>query len=371
MSSDYFTNRQDRYHLISSPDVTDYFANVHHSICRLSFKIRPTTEDREKGGDAGYTSTWEPSNEAPSPLENPSSFISASSKFLAPLTAPGLKYSTTTTTTQKPFSDDPSATSIYPLLQLTPLMKSPETDTSNELPTIRRLFTALSSPQFVNHRWVFTAGYFNMTPEVRSLLLATNPASGTVIAASPWANGFYGSSGVSGMLPAAYTLMARRFVEAVTKAGIDSSVSLLEWRNGTVNQPGGWTYHAKGFWLTLPTEPKASSPTSSPTTTQTSASQSTIQDAKKTEPDTSPIGPCLTIVGSSNYTKRSHTLDLEANALIVTRDHDLQRRLGDEVANLKQHAKPVTIEEFQRVERRVSLHVRVAMWLVSVLGGAL
>ena len=81
--------------------------------------------------------------------------------------------------------------------------------------------------------------------------------------------------------------------------------------------------------------------------------------------------PSITLVGSSNYTKRSYSLDLEANALIVTKNPDLQRRLGEEQAWLQNHAKEVGIEDFAKVERRVSLKVRVAMWIVSLVGGAL
>ncbi|KAL9054127.1 MAG: hypothetical protein Q9206_003659, partial [Seirophora lacunosa] len=33
LSSDYFTNRQDRYHVFSSKRVSDYFSRIHHAIC--------------------------------------------------------------------------------------------------------------------------------------------------------------------------------------------------------------------------------------------------------------------------------------------------------------------------------------------------
>ena len=139
------------------------------------------------------------------------------------------------------------------------------------------------------------------------------------------------------MLPAAYTLLSRRFLDAVGRAGLGQQIALKEWRKGTVNEPGGWTYHAKGIWITLPKE----------------------ED------------PSITLVGSSNYTKRSYSLDLEANTLIVTRNPGLQRRLGDEERWLQEYAKPMTRDDYAKTERRVGLHVRVAMWLVTVLGGAL
>lgn len=176
-----------------------------------------------------------------------------------------------------------------------------------------------------------------MTPDIRDLLLATRPSRGTVVAASPWANGFYGSKGVSGMLPAAYTYLSRQFLQTVQDRGLGENIVLKEWRKGTVNEPGGWTYHAKGLWITLAGEKQ----------------------------------PSISLVGSSNYTKRSYSLDLEANALIVTRNEQLKQKLADEEAWLQEHAGVVKSADFEKTERRVGLHVRIAMWIVTLVGGAL
>jgi len=77
------------------------------------------------------------------------------------------------------------------------------------------------------------------------------------------------------------------------------------------------------------------------------------------------------MIGSSNYTKRSYSLDLEMNALIITKDESLRRRLGEEVDWLQQDSRVVTAEDFQKTERRVSLKIRLALWLVGALGGQL
>lgn len=227
-----------------------------------------------------------------------------------------------------------SNTAVYPLSQLSQLLRP---DTSTELPAITSILETLSSPAMSQSRWLFTAGYFNPAPSLTQLLIDTKSSSGTVITASPWANGFYGSKGVSGMLPAAYTLLSRRFLERVHKAGRSNAITLKEWRDGTVGEPGGWTYHAKGLWVTLPGE----------------------------------TGPSLTLVGSSNYTKRSYSLDLEVNTLIITHDEGLKRQLAAEQDLLESHAKKVGIDDFAKVDRRVGLKVRIAMWIVSALGGAL
>ena len=176
-----------------------------------------------------------------------------------------------------------------------------------------------------------------MTNQVRQLLLDSKPSSATIVAASPWANGFYGSKGVSGLLPAGYTYLSHSFLDAVARAGLSQQIVVKEWRRGTVNTPGGWSYHAKGIWITLPGD----------------------------------SNPSISLVGSSNYTKRSYGLDLEANTLIVTSNPDLQRRLGEEEKWLQEYATTMSRDDYAKTERRVGLHVRIAMWIVTLVGGAL
>ncbi|KAJ4402284.1 CDP-diacylglycerol--glycerol-3-phosphate 3-phosphatidyltransferase [Didymella pomorum] len=337
LSSDYFTNRQDRYHLFRSKDLTDYFAKIHDGVAKLSFDIQPS----DKEGNGGYTMTWPSSNPAPSPLNSPSNFKASASKHLSHLLTPS-------NSSARPVSASPSTTTIYPVLSLVPLL-----NTSTELPALTTILSSLTRPPFIGSSWTFTAGYFNMTSSFRRLLLSTRPTSGTVLTAHPHANGFYGSKGVSGMLPDAYTHLAKMFLRKVKYEGLSESVTLKEWRFGKVNEEGGWTYHAKGLWVSFPTarEDPASEPTATESTTQ--------ED------------PSLTVIGSSNYTKRSYELDLEANVIIATSDPGLRRRLGEEVRWLNEHAKPVTEAEFEKPERKVSLSVRLSMWAVRVLGGAL
>ncbi|MCJ1303962.1 CDP-diacylglycerol--glycerol-3-phosphate 3-phosphatidyltransferase [Hypocenomyce scalaris] len=333
LSSDYFTNRQDRYHVFSSKRVTDYFALIHHAVCSVSFRLTP--------GEAPdtYTLDWPSSNSAPSPLEQPRAYIEATTALLSPLIRPS-------PTSQILPPSSRTSTLVYPLASFTPLLSS--SSPSTELPALTTLLNHVSSPNHPPIRYLFTAGYFNPHPTITALLLrgASSPSTpgkssaiNTVLTASPQANGFFGSKGVSGMLPAAYSLLSRRFLEAAQKAGAGNSVEVREWRRGTVGVADGWTYHAKGLWVTLP---------------------------GAAEP-----GPSITLVGSSNYTQRSYTLDLETNALIITGDETLMRRLADEEKWLLKYSRRVDLEEFRRTERRVGWHVRVAMWVVRVLGGAL
>ncbi|KAL4788058.1 hypothetical protein BJX76DRAFT_228994 [Aspergillus varians] len=330
LSTNYFTDRLDRYHVFNSKELTDYYARIHHAICGLSFKVLPDPHNA-----ASYLLDWPRANGAPSPLDDPEDFTAYSSTVLEPLIQPPASNAAL-----EPKSS--SQTFVYPVAQFTPLLKP---DTSTEFPAVTTILRLLSSlPAFSGAHWLFTAGYFNIHPTLSSLLIASTSTSqtdsttrGTVLTASPWANGFYGSPGISGMLPAAYTHLSARFLDRVAAAQATNSIQLKEWRRGTVGEPGGWTYHAKGLWITLPKEEN----------------------------------PSLTFVGSSNYTKRSYGLDLEVGALVVTGDEELKKRLKAETEWLQTDASPISREDLMRTERRVRWNVRLAMWIVEKVGGAL
>lgn len=326
LSNDYFKNRQDRYYVFSSKDLTNYFYRLHNIISQLSFIVSPNSQAPD-----GYTLEWSSSNLAPSPVTSPSAFISQSSKVLKQLMpspySPKIDHNT-------------SETTVYPILQLKPL--GSEAHTSTELSAITSILSALSSPRYKSSSWTFTTGYFNPTPDLTRLLLLTASKSNTVITASPWASGFYGSRGVSGLIPSAYSLLLKRFAEAIKWNNREKDIILKEWRLGTVGEPGGWTYHAKGFWISV----------------------------RQKSPRGSAMAQ-ITIIGSSNYTRRSYNLDLEAGVIIFTRSKSLQKRLRQERDSLIKNSSKIGLEELTSSERRAGLKVRIAMWIVNALGGSL
>lgn len=299
LSRDYFTNRQDRYMVFKSQPLTDYFFDIHVAVSFLSYKVEP-----RPGTKAGFALVWPHSpNNIPQPTEDPATFVSIATKQLSKL----LKYRTVTE-----FEDVPSATYVYPISQFTPVM-SP--DQSTEFPVISRVLSMLGSDKF---NWTLTAGYFNVHPSFRAKLLETRPENATIITASPEANGFFKSKGVSGLLPAAYSLLAENFLKLVYAHNRQDRIHLLEWKNGTVNTPEGWSYHAKGLWVRAPGEKS----------------------------------PFLTIVGSSNYTRRAYSHDLESNVVLFTRDVELQKRLAEEVDNLTVHTKEMSLQDYKSEDRK-------------------
>lgn len=360
LSDDYFTNRLDRYHVFKSKPLADYYHSIHNAVCEISYDLVPSQDQ-----PGGFELTTPQARGIPDPVWHSKQYIAYAKQLLEPLIHPKARQR------MFPAEFDQTKTFVYPLAQFDILLGKPtnprvfdyelETFTSTEKPVLQRVLTNfIDDPRLRPASWVFTAGYFNIDPDICEMLISAAPDNAvtgpgrrvaeeacTVITASPWANGFYGSKGVSGMLPAAYTLLSRRFLREVSERKKQDAIQLKEWRHGTVGEPGAMTYHAKGLWITLP-------PRNGP------GGQLTPE-----------AGPSVAVIGSSNYTKRSYSLDLEIGALLLTGDEALKRKLHAETKWLQEDATVTTQDDLAKVERRVGLKVRLSLWLVEALGGAL
>lgn len=335
LSEDYFSNRQDRYYLFDDAQLTNYYFGVHLSVASLLYKLQ---ESRRPHKFQTFDLVWPLLNRLCEPLLNLQRFIL---DLLHLLSLVVKQHSLGSFEELKTELD----TYVYPVSQFTPLMQH-DNDLLTEKPAVLRLLLYLNSPTI---KWWFTAGYFNMHPQIQERLLG-GAASGTVITASAKANSFYKSLGLLYYLPMAYLLIAKRFLTELHKRGKESLIQLYEWLNGEVNTPGGWLYHAKGIWITVPDEHI----------------------------------PSVSVIGSSNYTKRAYSLDLESNAVVVTKNEDLKQRMAAEVNNLMTHARPLQLEDFASKplpseegsqaryavdeERRISYGVHLAL---KVFGGKL
>ncbi|KAK9239957.1 hypothetical protein V1525DRAFT_417086 [Lipomyces kononenkoae] len=322
LSHDYFTNRQDRYYLFRSAEITNYYKKIYDAVGSLSYVLSADNSPR------GFHLSWPSTNPAPEPTKRALRFVKIATQILTPLIRP----SPSNVAGDIGLQDPSTVTVVYPISQFTPLL-SP--NVSTESPAIQHLLDVLKTDRF---SWVFTAGYFNIHPDYRRKLLSSNPPEGAIITAAAEANGFYQSAGISGYLPPAYTLLAKEFVEDVKRRQKSDSIHLLEWQNGILNQPGGWTYHAKGIWISPPPV------------------------------DSTEEKPCVTVIGSSNFTRRSHALDLESNCIIVTRDEDLRSKMSDEIQHLRQFTREMKEESYKSNDRRVGWGVKAAL---AVLGGML
>ncbi|WFD40539.1 CDP-diacylglycerol--glycerol-3-phosphate 1-phosphatidyltransferase [Malassezia japonica] len=192
-----------------------------------------------------------------------------------------------------------------------------------------------------------TSGYFSLAGVYKSLVLSQElhsaaaqpgrvPVAFRLVAASPEANGFFGSKGVSGRIPGAYTYLEKQFWEQVVDRGLDKplpgqdtpTVELREWRKY------GWTYHQKGVWITPPGTPL----------------------------------PTTTLIGSSNYGARSEKFDLECSLLMTTDSLALRKLLANEVEDLRDDARDLMdMKAFDAKDRRVDSITRFLTRLVKYM----
>ncbi|KAF6012551.1 hypothetical protein HII13_001602 [Brettanomyces bruxellensis] len=290
LSEDYFTNRQDRYYLFHSRSISDYYHAVQKAVGSLSFKLLPANNKQH------FLLQWPTSNEACDPLVNVEMFIKDCNRVLRPV----LKTHCGT----KPLQAD--------------AVKNPDT-----------VVYAVSSFD-KNSSFTFTAGYFNMHKDLLDRI-SHSLASGRIITAAPQANSFYRSKGVSKYVPDAYLYNAKKFISKITKLHKKDLIKLLEWQNGVIHHPGGWSYHAKGIWVNLPNEKE----------------------------------PSISVVGSSNYTKRAYSLDLETNAVIITKSPDLKGRMMKEVDHLCQHTNELALDDFNKPDKHIGIGVKLAATMLG------
>jgi CDP-diacylglycerol--glycerol-3-phosphate 3-phosphatidyltransferase len=107
------------------------------------------------------------------------------------------------------------------------------------------------------------------------------------ITASPQANGFFNSKGLSRHVPSVYTYLERRLWKAAKAVGRLDHMRFWEYI-----RPGGWTFHSKGIWYS-------------------------VSDGL----------PEMTVIGSSNFGRRSAQRDLESQLVLVSSNLKLRNRL--------------------------------------------
>ena len=219
LNKSYFDNRQDRYlKLNQSNQLCQFFVDIIETVAKQSFKVEPS---RSQPIFLGKYHPYEGDN---------TRYRHDVEKDLSSL------MNNYRTNHPKPQSLSDDQVLIVPLIQMGVFNLNYDRDFNvylySHLPNNSKLLLATS--------------YFNMTHEYEKELI-DRKRSDTMISlltASPQANGFYGSRGISQYVPDGYTANEREFVEnAERKWSTNGQIQMLEY-----SRPQ-WTYHAKGLWL--------------------------------------------------------------------------------------------------------------------------
>ncbi|KAG1890819.1 hypothetical protein F4604DRAFT_1702475 [Suillus subluteus] len=307
----YFSNRQDRYlHFSAQPALADYCFSFLQTVSGFSYRVLATPD--------GPALHWEDMSVLPWQIQ------SKAERVLSQFQMKHLLSSVSSSSSQEQANS--SDVVIFPVIQ------AGQFNIREEEHTLSMLFDHFASCEYCLDQepvMNLTSGYFGLSKEYQDLILKSNVGC-SIIAASPKANGFYGSGGLSGLIPEGYTLLEKRFMSAVRAAARLSSnvpdhhnISLKEWERD------GWTYHAKGIWLS----PSIDSP------------------------------PVLTLFGSTNLNSRSANLDTELSFVMATSSDDLRQKLQEEIQGLHHWAVP-----WRGGERKVRWRTKA---IVALVGGML
>jgi len=219
LSSDYFTDRQDRYVVVEDcPGLADYYESYIDSIGQFSFHL-------DSGQLRPPTATCHP-------------FLGKLRQFVGEAQAIVNKFMDKEREKHNLEGTETSAgdTVIYPTVQMGQLGIK-----QDSLVTSKVLASGESGGMF--H---FGSGYFNLTEEYCHQMMHNSKADFKVLMAHPEANGFLGAKGPAGGIPHAYTAIARAFWDLLTARGLQNRIEMVEWRRPR------WTFHAKGLWYSPP-----------------------------------------------------------------------------------------------------------------------
>ncbi|KDQ16848.1 hypothetical protein BOTBODRAFT_106477 [Botryobasidium botryosum FD-172 SS1] len=338
LNSSYFTDRQDRYvHLASQPTLNAYLESFLRTISTFSYRLLPS----QPTSSQPYTLHWPDADTHPHHIEDKahtaltefqSSFISQNTPQVPHLAEAAVDES----------DPDPSQDTL-----LFPMIQSGVLGIREEERCLSLLFdhvsgsgsgSGLGESLESDTRPVIdlTSGYFALYKPYQDRVLESakrGKVDWRIVAASPQANGFLGSKGVSGRIPEGYRILEARFWKRVMEAGVawkdegdnnnGKGIQLSEWGRE------GWTYHAKGIWH----RPTATS------------------------------HPDLTLFGSTNLNSRAANLDSELSFLMYTRSPALQGRLGKEVDELLR--KDVRQVGSELVSEKTRWSTRALVWAVE------
>lgn len=219
LNKTYFDNRQDRYlKLNNCSNLCKFFIDIIETIAKQSFKIE---KNHEQPIFMGKYHPYEGDN---------SQYYRHVEKDLQSLMETyQIRY-------PKPTSLSNDQALVVPLIQMGMFNINYDRDFNiylySHLPMNSNLYLATS--------------YFNITEEYEKELIDNKRKDTQVslLTASPQANGFYGSRGISRYVPIGYSENEREFIDrAERKYNNDGQIQMFEYYRSQ------WTYHAKGLWL--------------------------------------------------------------------------------------------------------------------------
>ena len=347
LSHDYFTNRQDRYVVVSDvPLLADYCASLLEALARhaLPYEARTTAATGTAADEVGAATTAACVRRV----------VAASPPSMAAGSlAAAVRAATAAARAANPPPSEAAVAAggcwIVPMAQIGAEGLTQESDVMKwllgeavygravESPTTqahsafsRSLMPLLLSSPYLNPPQPYIDHLINHATAAASAAQTVDegaPQPPALLSSSPTACGFWGARGVIGLVPHVYGALEERLAAMATC--VASPLKRLHYARP------GWTFHAKGLWL-WPAAARA------PAVGADTAGHFC-------EPETggpvaggltgAPEFPVLSVIGSSNHSERSVQRDVELSACMVATDAALRAQLQDEQARLRAFAR--------------------------------
>jgi CDP-diacylglycerol--glycerol-3-phosphate 3-phosphatidyltransferase len=327
LSEEYFSNRLDRYMLFNNGGggLVDFYADLCDTLCSYAIKY--------DGQSSSLLSALKNDSARKQQLE------SSLTRLFVDETHTTLPHSS---------SHDVSEPVAYaiPTFQMPksflgrPFQFQPDVDASRNL-----LLAAVESEQNMSVR--LSSAYLNLTPRLTSLLtMFGNKRGGApyVLTAGAMSHGFAPKKKTQSLqhnvglvdrikasIPEAFLTLVKEASQSIVACG--GKVLLY--------QRPGWTFHAKGVWLTA-----------------------NDTDTSRRELIDNPSSVVSTIIGSGNYGARSEDLDVESNCIVIfnessTSSEPMKQSVASEWNNMCKHSTvPIDLDFREDVSKLTTVVVQ-------------
>jgi len=311
LSEEYFTNRHDRYMLFTNGGggLVDFYADLCDILCEYAIRYDGQSEERANNIDLSSLFSLQDEKTRKEKLE-----LSLMHLFDGHRQSHALKDS----------SEEANAVAYaIPTFQMpTSFMGRSLRFRSDVEATRHLLHFAAKSAQSASVR--LSSAYLNITPNLLSALSLYGKESGGapyILTAGATSHGFAPkvnsqSSKNVGIVDKIKSTIPQAFLTLVKEAA-QSMVS-----NGgkiLLYDRTGWTFHAKGIWITENDDHDESS------------------DGPGPEIINNPSSLVSTIIGSGNYGARSEDLDVESNCILIFNDSDDDNANEERDCTIKEH----------------------------------
>ena len=169
-----------------------------------------------------------------------------------------------------------------------------------------------------------TSSQFSYSPLAKALASPGCSADVTLVLASDESHGFSGATGLSAYIPQGYALLRSRLQGYLERAR-EGRLTEVRLHRRLVDGKH-WSFHCKALWYTDPGAATASADGSNILNQSRLSQDRTGAQVPHLSCAGSPAGPGLTVVGSSNFGRRSMARDLEAQFWLVRHTHMLVGR---------------------------------------------